>query len=104
MAMSCCVDQVNALEDKIYTVFLFCFFSSIFLHFSSCWSFYLVLLVIIFTPTSGILSHIAPGIDFSDFAICDGIFTIDVTLGLARMLDADNLGVNPFTFEPCLSL
>ena len=89
----------NSLE-----IALFCFrFVSRFL-FSSCWFFYLVLLVIIFTPTSGILSHIAPGIDFSDFAICDGIFTIDVTLGLARMLDADNLGVNPFTFEPCLSL
>ena len=102
MAMSCCVDQVNALEGKIYTVFLFCFLY--FLRFCSCWSFYLVLLVIIFTPTSGILSHIAPGIDSSGFAICNGIFTIDVTLGLARMLDADNLGVNPFTFEPCLSL
>ena len=66
--------------------------------------FYLVLLVIIFTPTSGVLPHIAPGFDFSEFAICNGIFTIGVTLGLARMLGADNFRGIPFTFEPCLSL
>ena len=83
---------------------LFVFFSSRFFAFLFLLVFHLVLLVVIFTPTSGILSHITPGIDFSDFAICNGIFTIDVTLGLARMLDAENFGVIPFTFEPCLSL
>ena len=93
MAMSCCVDQVNALEDKIYTVFFVLFFSSIFLHFSSCWSFYLVLLVIIFTPTRGILPHIAPEIDFSEFEMeylqsmlhlgwqeCSTLITLESTL------------------------
>ena len=72
--MSCCVDQVDALEGKILGVtpcFLFCHFLH-FLHFCSCWSFNLVLLVIIFTPTSGILPDIAPGTGL--FRICNGIF------------------------------
>ena len=56
----------------------FVFFSSNFFAFLFVLVFYLVLLVIIFTPTSGVLPHIAPGFDFSEFAICNGIFTIDV--------------------------